>query len=184
MKISRGEIKNEATDSSLFISDVNDTSLTKSVVFDNYNDYLDFRRVEFLTIDDASNNDEIFEISVDDNSGTDGDVTTSDLVWDNEIVVADNQGDTIYADGGTDILVGGLGEDTFDLSGVLDGTTSGTNSSNVYIKNIAGTDGITMNTGDDYSANYAVGGNPTDGVIDVQTAGGGVYHIHTDDETA
>jgi hypothetical protein len=182
LKISRGEIKNEATDSSLFISDVNDTSLTKSVVFDNYNDYLDFRRVEFLTIDDASNNDEIFEISVDDNSGTDGDITTSDLVWDNEIVVADNQGDTIYADGGTDILVGGSGQDTFDLSGVLDGTTTGTNSSNVYIKNIAGTDGITMSTGDDYSANYAVDGNSTDGVIDVQTAGGGVYHIHTDDE--
>ena len=32
LKISRGEIKNEATDSSLFISDVNDTSLTKSVI--------------------------------------------------------------------------------------------------------------------------------------------------------
>ena len=103
-----------------------------------------------------------FEISVDDNSGTDGDTNTSDLVWDNEIVVADNQGDTIYADGGTDILVGGSGPDTFDLSGVLDGT-SGTTSSNVYIKNIAGTDGITLSTGDDYSANYAVDGDLTDG---------------------
>ena len=39
LKISRGEIKNEATDSSLFISDVNDSSPTKSVVFDNYNEY-------------------------------------------------------------------------------------------------------------------------------------------------
>ena len=26
---------------------------------------LDFRRIEFLTIDDASNNNEIFEISID-----------------------------------------------------------------------------------------------------------------------
>ena len=128
-----------------------------------------------MTIDDASNNNEIFEISVDDNSGSDG--VGSDLAWDNEIVVADNQGDTIYADGGTDVLVGGLGEDTFDLTGVLDGT-SGTTSSDVYIKNIAGTDGITMSTGDDHSANSDL----TDGVIDVATADGGVYHIHTDDE--
>ena len=100
-----------------------------------------------------------------------------------KIVVADNQGDTIYADGGTDILVGGLGQDTFNLTGVLDGT-SGTTSSNVYIKNIAGTDGITLSTGDDYSANYAVDGDLTDGVIDVQTTGGGVYYIHTDDEVS
>ena len=36
-----------------------------------------------------------------------------------------------------------------------------------------------MSTGDDYSANSDL----TDGVIDVQTTNGGVYHIHTDDET-
>ena len=101
----------------------------KTVIFDNFNNYLDFRRIEFLTIDDASNNNEIFEISVDDNSGSDGE--GSDLAWDNEIVVADNQGDAIYADGGTDILVGGAYEDTFDLTGVLDGTSSTTSSMSI-----------------------------------------------------
>ena len=45
---------------------------TKTVLFDNFNPYLDFRRIEYLTIDDAGNNNEIFEISVDGNGGTDG----------------------------------------------------------------------------------------------------------------
>ena len=65
---------------------------SKTVVFDNFNDFLDFRSIEFLTVDDASNNDEIFEISVDGNIGSD-DGSNKDLAWDNEIVVADNSGD-------------------------------------------------------------------------------------------
>ena len=73
------------------------------------------------------NNNEIFEISVDGNNGTDG--VGKDLSWDNEIVVASNTGSTISADGGIDVLVGGAGNDTIDLSGVLDG-------SEVHLKNI------------------------------------------------
>ncbi|MFL2821455.1 MAG: cadherin repeat domain-containing protein [Alphaproteobacteria bacterium] len=170
----RGKDRNERADSSLFISEKNGSDAT--VLFDNYNEYLDFRRIEFLTIDDAGNNNEIFEISVDGNGGTDD--TGKDLAWDNEIVIADNQGDTIYADGGTDILVGGQGDDTFDLRNVLDGTVADTSSSHVYIKNISGSDNIITNAGDDFSGNTDL----TDGVIDVQTSSGGVYHLYTDDE--
>ena len=44
-------------------------------------------------------------------------------------VVASSTGSTIKADGGIDVLVGGAGNDTIDLSGVLDG-------SEVHLKNI------------------------------------------------
>ena len=170
----RGRDRNERADSSLFISE--DGGSDATVLFDNFNPYLDFRRIEYLTIDDAANNNEIFEISVDGNGGTDG--SGKDLAWDNEIVVANNQGDTIYADGGTDVLVGGQGADTFDLTSVLDGTVADTSSSHVYIKNISGSDNIITNGGDDFSGNTDL----TDGVIDVQTSSGGVYHLYTDDE--
>ena len=83
----RGKDRNERADSSLFISE--DGGSDATVLFDNFNPYLDFRRIEFLTIDDAGNNNEIFEISVDGNGGIDG--TGKDLAWDNEIVVANNQ---------------------------------------------------------------------------------------------
>ena len=166
-------MKNEDTDNTLLIGEVG-SNTDKSVIFDNFNDYLDFRRVEFLTIDDASNNNEIFEISFGDNSGTDG-TTAKDLAWDNEIVVADNQGDTIYADAGTDVLVGGDGNDTFNLVDVVS-TDDHDTMSHVYIKNIEGDDKITMAAGD-YSGNIV----KDDGVITVQS-GANSYMIFTDDE--
>ena len=112
----RKQVRNEQQDNTLSITEKG--SSTSTDLFDNFNTHLDFRRIEYLTIDDGANNNEIFEISVDGNSGTDG--VGKDLSWDNEIVVASNTGSTISADGGIDILVGGDGNDTIDLSGVLD----------------------------------------------------------------
>ena len=164
----RGRDRNERADSSLFISE--DGGSDATVLFDNFNPYLDFRRIEFLTIDDAGNNNEIFEISVDGNGGTDG--TGKDLAWDNEIVVADNQGDTIYADGGTDVLVGGQGSDTFDLSNVLDGST-------VYIENFTANDNAILKEGSSTASNT----NTSDGVIYVSANNGAEsYYIYTDAE--
>ena len=57
-----------------------------TVLFDNYNDFLDFRRVEYLTVEDGANNNEIYEI-----------VTKSDdniADWDNEIYVS--HGETLW----------------------------------------------------------------------------------------
>ena len=162
----RGRDRNERADSSLFISE--DGGSDATVLFDNFNPYLDFRRIEFLTIDDAGNNNKIFEISVDGNGGTDG--TGKDLAWDNEIVVADNQGDTIYADGGTDVLVGGQGSDTFDLSNVLDGST-------VYIENFTANDNAILKEGSITASNT----NTSDGVIYVSANNGTEsYYIYTD----
>ena len=162
----RGKDRNERADSSLFISE--DGGSDATVLFDNFNPYLDFRRIEYLTIDDAGNNNEIFEISVDGNGGTDG--TGKDLAWNNEIVVANNQGDTIYADGGTDVLVGGQGADTFDLSNVLDGST-------VYIENFTANDNAILKEGSSTSSNT----NTSDGVIYVSANNGAEsYYIYTD----
>ena len=162
----RGRDRNERADSSLFISE--DGGSDATVLFDNFNPYLDFRRIEFLTIDDAGNNNKIFEISVDGNGGTDD--FGKDLAWDNEIVVANNQGDTIYADGGTDVLVGGQGSDTFDLSNVLDGST-------VYIENFTANDNTILKEGSSTTSNT----NTSDGVIYVSANNGSEsYYIYTD----
>ena len=121
----RKQVRNEQQDNTLSITEKGGSTSTD--LFDNFNIHLDFRRIEYLTIDDGANNNEIFEISVDGNTGTDG--TGKDLSWDNEIVVASSTGSTISADGGIDVLVGGAGNDTIDLSGVLDG-------SEVHLKSI------------------------------------------------
>ena len=93
-----------------------------------------------------------------------------DLAWDNEIVVADNDGDTIYADGGTDVLVGGQGADTFDLSNVLDG-------SKVYIENFTANDNAVLKVGSDVSSDTTL-----DGVLNISLSPTESYSIYTDDE--
>ena len=87
--LERGKVRNEKEDSSLLAYKFDDAH--KTVIFDNFNEFIDFRRVEFLTIDDTSNTNEIFEISVDGNIVND-DGNNDDLAWDNEIVVAKNTG--------------------------------------------------------------------------------------------
>ena len=170
LNFSRGSIKNESTDSTLIISDGTGSS---TFLFDNYNTFFDFRRVEYLTVDDAANNDEIFEISVDGNIGNDG--TNKDLEWDNEIVVAKSSGDTIYADGGTDILVGGDGVDVFNLENVVGGADHNT-MSHVHIK-ISEGDSIVMESTDTYTD------TEDNGIITVDKSDGSQYMIFTDDET-
>ena len=102
--------------------------------------------------------------------GTDG--TGKDLAWDNEIVVADNQGDTIYADGGTEVLARGQGSDTFDLSNALDGST-------VYIENFTANDNAVLKAGSSTASNT----NTSDGVISVSLNNGAEgYYIYTDAE--
>ena len=59
---------------------IGDGSGNETVLFDNYNEYLDFRRVEYLTVEDGANNDEIYEIVTNSNDNIED--------WDNEIYVA------------------------------------------------------------------------------------------------
>ena len=69
---------------------INDGSaMSNTALFDNYNTHFDFRRIEYLTVDDAANNNEIFEIYMSTRNGLSADDGTGgDLAWDNEIIVA------------------------------------------------------------------------------------------------
>ena len=106
--------------------------------------------------------------------GNDG--TNKDLEWDNEIVVAKSSGDTIYADGGTDILVGGDGVDVFNLENVVGGADHNT-MSHVHIKNFSEGDSIVMESTDTYTD------TEDNGIITVDKSDGSQYMIFTDDET-
>ena len=81
-------MRNEKDGNSLSIKD--SATGNETILFDNYNNYLDFRRVEYLTVEDGANNNEVYEI-----------VTNTNLSdWDNEIYVAH---------GGTShVMVGGM----------------------------------------------------------------------------
>jgi hypothetical protein len=127
----RGEFRNEEAGNTLFIGDGNGQ---ETVLFDNYNEYLDFRRVEYLTVEDGANNDEIFEIVTDDN--------LSD--WDNEIYVADG-GETKIELGGLDYVIGSSKADEFvvDLTDLIGNGKSGT----INLSGIDASDTITVNDG-------------------------------------
>ena len=112
----RGKHRNEEEGNTLFIGDGNGQ---ETVLFDNYNEYLDFRRVEYLTVEDGANNNEIFEI-----------VTNTNLSdWDNEIYVADNDGGDMTVElGGLDYVFGSAGVDNvmIDLDDLIGDGKDGT----------------------------------------------------------
>jgi hypothetical protein len=114
----RGEFRNEEDDNTLFIGDKSGNG-QETVLFDNYNEYLDFRRVEYLTVEDGANNNEIFEI-----------VTNNNLSeWDNEIYVADNDGGDMTVElGGLDYVFGSAGVDNvmIDLDDIIGDGKDGT----------------------------------------------------------
>jgi hypothetical protein len=124
----RGKHRNEEEGNTLFIGDGNGQ---ETVLFDNYNEYLDFRRVEYLTVEDGANNNEIFEI-----------VTNTNLGWDNEIYVTDG-GQTNIELGGLDYVIGSTKADEFviDLSDLIGEGKSGT----VNLSGIDASDTITVN---------------------------------------
>jgi hypothetical protein len=98
----RKAVRNEADGNSLSIKDAGGK---ETILFDNYNTYLEFRRVEYLTVEDGANNDEVYEIVTNTNLGG----------WDNEIYVADG-GTTAIKLGGQDYIVGSSKADTFTFS--------------------------------------------------------------------
>jgi len=136
----RGEERNEEVGSTLFIGQSDgsgDAIGNETVLFDNYNEYLDFRRVEYLTVEDGANNDEIYEIVTGDN--------LSD--WDNEIYVA-NGGSMDVELGGTDYVFGSVDEngnainsDTFNVS-LSDMMSAG--SGTVNLSNVTSDDTINV----------------------------------------
>lgn len=116
LSFARTKILGEKDGSTLEISDGTDSSVQ---LFDQYNDFLDFRRTEFLVIDDGATRDEIFELYTSEKANIES--------WDNEIYVAGADEDITVDVGGTDYVF--LGDDdtssaTIDLDAVFD-TASG-----------------------------------------------------------
>merc|ERR1711907_751228 len=98
----RKQVRNEADGNSLSIKD--SVTGNETILFDNYNTYLDFRRVEYLTVEDGANNNEVYEIVTNTNLGG----------WDNEIYVA-NGGTSNVMVGGIDHMIGSAKADTVNL---------------------------------------------------------------------
>ena len=82
------------------ISDGTDSSVQ---LFDQYNDF-EFRRTEFLVIDDGATADEIFEL----HTSVDANIKS----WDNEIRVASDRKKRVESVGGEDHVFLGSGQDT------------------------------------------------------------------------
>jgi hypothetical protein len=144
----RGKERNEEDGNTLYIgqSDENgDTVGNETIIFDNYNEYLDFRRVEFLTVEDGANNDEIYEIV----TNSEDNITD----WDNEIYVA-NGGSMDVQLGGIDYVFGSVDKDgnainadTFNVS-LSDIMSAG--SGTVNLSNVTSDDTINVTDADTY----------------------------------
>ena len=113
LDFSRGEIAGEADGSTLFI-DGSAGGDGKATLFDQYNDFLSFRKTEYLVIDDGATADEVFELVT-------GDATDpSGNSWENEVYVAKSGTDSIDVDaGGLDHVYLASGADTVDVIGAL-----------------------------------------------------------------
>jgi hypothetical protein len=112
----RKAVRNEADGNSLSITD---SGGNETILFDNYNTYLDFRRVEYLTVEDGANNNEVYEIVTRDSKNI--------ADWDNEIYVTygDTTSTTVKV-GGSDYVIGSSSHTdliNLDLSGITGGTS-------------------------------------------------------------
>ena len=104
LNFTRGRMAGEADGNSLFI-----TSATSgdAKLFDQYNDFLTWRKTEYLVIDDGATSNEVFELVT-------GDASTNN--WENEIYVAKNTGESINVlEGGEDHVFLGAGNDTVSI---------------------------------------------------------------------
>jgi hypothetical protein len=131
LKFVRTKTRQEADGNTLEISQADDKGGT-TVLFDNYNDFLDFRRVEFLSVEDGANNDEIYEI-----------VTGTNLTeWDNEIYVSHATESSMDVElGGIDYVIGATGsQDTFKFN-LADIISAGSDTSVVNLSNLSSAEG-------------------------------------------
>ena len=122
----RGRIAGEADGNSLFIS--SETS-GNAKLFDQYNDFLTWRKTEYLVIDDGATSNEVFEL-VTDNASTNS--------WENEIYIAKNTGESINVlEGGEDHVFLGAGNDTVSIDQTsLAAASANSDGDSVTIRNV------------------------------------------------
>ena len=108
LDFTRTRIAGEMNDSTLQITT---TGKGDATLFDQYNEFLSFRKTEYLVIDDGATADEVFELVTSDASGNS---------WENEVYVAKSGTDSIDVDaGGIDHVYLASGADTVDVIGAL-----------------------------------------------------------------
>jgi hypothetical protein len=132
----RTKTRQEADGNTLEISQANGLGGT-TVLFDNYNEFLDFRRVEYLSVEDGANNNEIYEIV------TNKDDNIAD--WDNEIYVSHATETSMDVElGGIDYVIGATGsKDTFNFK-LADIISAGSDTSVVNLSKLSSADGDTL----------------------------------------
>ena len=129
LTFSRTKILGEKAGNTLEISDGTDSSVQ---LFDQYNDFLEFRRTEFLVIDDGATADEIFEL----HTSADANISS----WDNEIYVASDSGGELTVDvGGEDHVFLGSGQDTVKVN-VMDAMMASYGNFSVTVNDIGSND--------------------------------------------
>ena len=113
LDFSRIQIAGEKAGSTLQITASNGNG--EATLFDQYNEFLSFRKTEYLVIDDGATANEVFELVTDDAMAD-----ASGNEWDNEIYVANAGGDSITVNaGGEDHVFLGSGADTVNLGSNL-----------------------------------------------------------------
>ncbi|MDC2981499.1 hypothetical protein OA007_02200, partial [SAR116 cluster bacterium] len=125
LNFTRGRIAGEADGNSLFI-----TSATSgdAKLFDQYNDFLTWRKTEYLVIDDGATSNEVFELVT-------SDASTNN--WANEIYVAKNTGESIdVLEGGEDHVYLGSGSDTVEITASLLQASATSDGDSVTIRNV------------------------------------------------
>jgi hypothetical protein len=135
----RTKTRQEEDGNSLEISQANNQGGT-TVLFDNYNEFLDFRRVEYLSVEDGANNNEIYEIVT--GTYTDGGNIAD---WDNEIYVSHATETSMDVElGGIDYVIGATGsKDTFNFK-LADIISAGSDTSVVNLSKLSSADGDTL----------------------------------------
>ena len=113
LDFSRIQIAGEKAGNTLQITASNGNG--EATLFDQYNDFLSFRKTEYLVIDDGATANEVFELVTDDAMAD-----ASGNEWDNEVYVANSGGDSITVNaGGEDHVFLGSGADTVNLGSDL-----------------------------------------------------------------
>ena len=130
LTFTRTRVAGEKDGSTLQIDAVGDKG--SATLFDQYNEFLDFRKTEFLVLDDGATGDEVFALVTETDDGMFSKFRKplgyESNSWDNEIYVAHADGAMTVDLGGTDYVF--LGDDqantvTVNIDSILMGEDSG-----------------------------------------------------------
>ena len=118
LDFSRIQIAGEKAGNTLQITAANGNG--EATLFDQYNDFLAFRKTEYLVIDDGATANEVFELVTDDAMAD-----ASGNEWDNEVYVANSGGDSITVNvGGEDhVYLAAGADDTVTINSVTGSAT-------------------------------------------------------------